>query len=350
MAPWTKAQLVLRNAHLKTFYGPYFDHLAAGTPEYVELGKTGLVWDRIYKLRNITPWKTAERTLARQLQEVDTLRETLKRGVGNRICPQTVSANTALSDWSLASFVSKSCEIEHNSLSVSDAMRLSHILPEINPFSSNPISSTVEMKLPLAEDLRVSLGLLPTRTQEVLELRNHIVALQAALSNQSLRRKETAETLIEDVRNLSRILLRDTALAKAGCASGQYRDWPIRVTSNLYMIFPYPQEVPANMVRWSEWTTSLSDHQLVHPLLKSIWMTLYYLSVHPFYDGNGRLSRTLMAARMAKNGFVPVVCSPGLKRGQYIAMIEAAHMGQPEALCKEVIFTETWKLQSLLEQ
>jgi hypothetical protein len=153
MAPWTKAQLALRNAHLKTFYGPYFGHLTAGTPEYVELGKTGLVWDRIYKLRNITPWKIAERNLARQLQEIDILRETLEQGVGNRI-----------SDRSFASFVSKSCGIEHNSLSVSDALRLSHLLPEGNSFSSNPILSTVEMELPSAEDLRVSLGLLPTRT------------------------------------------------------------------------------------------------------------------------------------------------------------------------------------------
>jgi hypothetical protein len=284
MAPWTKAQIALRNAHLKTFYEPYFGHLTAGTPEYVKLGKTGLIWDRIYKLRNITPWKTAERTLTRQLQEIDTLRETIKLGDDIRIRSDLVSENITLSDWSFASFVSKSCEIEHNSLSVSDAMRLSRILPEITSFSSDPIRSTVEMELPSAEDLRVSLGFLPTRTQEVLELRNHSVALQATLSNKSLRRKETAETLIEDVRNLSRILLRDTALARAGCASGQYRDWPIRVTSNLYMIFPYPQEVPANMVRWSKWTTNLSDDQLVHPLLKSIWMTLYYLSVHPFYD------------------------------------------------------------------
>jgi hypothetical protein len=339
MAPWTKAQLALRNAHLKTFYGPYFGHLTAGTPEYVELGKTGLIWDRIYKLRNITPWKTAERNLTQQLQEIDTLRETLKRGVSSRISYQ-----------SFASFVSKSCEIEHNSLSVFDALRLSRLLPERNSFSSNPILSTVEMELPSAEDLRVTLGLLPTRTQEVLELRNHIVALQAALSNESLRRKETAETLIEDVRNLSRILLQNTTLAKAGHASGQYRQWPIRVTSSLYTIFPYAEEVPANMVRWSEWTTAFHDDQLVHPLIKAVWMTLYYLSVHPFYDGNGRLSRTLMAVRMAKNGFVPAVCSPGLKRDQYIAMVQAAHDGQPEALCREVICAATCELQSQLQR
>jgi hypothetical protein len=190
MAPWTKAQLALRNAHLKTFYGPYFGHLTARTPEYIELGKSGLVWDRIYKLRNITPWKTAERTLTRRLQEIDTLRETLKQGVGNRT-----------SDRSFANFVSKSCEIEHNSLSVSDALRLSHLLTEGSIFSSNPILSTVEMELPSAENLALSLGHPPARTQEVLELRNHIFALKAALSDEYLRREETPESLLEDVRN-----------------------------------------------------------------------------------------------------------------------------------------------------
>jgi hypothetical protein len=189
--------------------------LTAGTPEYLELGKTGLIWDRIYKLRNISPWKTAEQILTRQLQEIDTLQETLKLGVGNKI---------PLSYLSFASFVSKSCEVEHNSLSTSYTIRLSHILLEVTSFSSNPILSAIEIELPSPEDLRISPGLLPIQTQEVLELRNHIVALQAALSNESLRRKENTGTLIKDVRNLSRILLRDTALEKAGCASGRYRD------------------------------------------------------------------------------------------------------------------------------
>jgi hypothetical protein len=350
MAGWSKAQLSLRNAHIKKFYGPFFDHLTPGTTEYSNLAKTGLVWDRIYQLRNIKPWKAAEQSLSRQLTEVETLRKTLNLGSWDKICPQLAQESTITSGWSFANFVSKSCEIEHNTLTTSDAIELSRKLPEIPCLSSNPILSAIEMELPSAENLALSLGHPPARTQEVLELRNHIFALKAALSEEYLRREETPESLLEDVRNLSRLLLRDTGLAKAGHASGQYRQWPIRVTSSLYTIFPYAEEVPANMVRWSEWTTAFRDDQLVHPLIKAVWMILYYLSVHPFYDGNGRLSRTLMAARMAKNGFFPVICSPDLKRDKYIGMVQAARDGQPEALCKEVICAEICKLQSLLQQ
>lgn len=64
---------------------------------------------------------------------------------------------------------------------------------------------------------------------------------------------------------------------------------------------------------------------------------VYVVSIHPFQDGNGRLSRTIMAYRMARNGLIAVICGPRLQREGCIAMIQAANKGMPDALCEEVI-------------
>jgi Fic family protein len=78
-------------------------------------------------------------------------------------------------------------------------------------------------------------------------------------------------------------------------------------------------------------------------------MTVCFPNIHPYYDGTGRLSRTLMAARFARNGLFPVICSPELKRECYMDMIRAAQYRQPEKLCEEVIYAEITKLEFLLK-
>ncbi|KAH6612463.1 fido domain-containing protein [Boeremia exigua] len=342
MASWTKAQLALRNAHISRFYTPYFGHLVPGTPQYNELARSGLVWDKIYKLRDLAPWKAAEHKLSPQLKEIDLIRQDRNLRMRTKF-PQLAQDSFPTLGLNYADFASKSCEVEHNHLTDSDASNMQQLLPTI-PLDGSPILAALRMKLPSAESLAASLQIPSSRCQDILELWNQLIALQAVLSPKHFGRVETNQSLLEDVKILSQLLLRDTTLDKAGLSSGKYRSAPIQVKSDLYAIFPYPAEVPANMQFWSEWSTKCNDDQLVHPLLKAIWMMLYFVSVHPFQDGNGRLSRTIMAARMARNGFAPVICSPELERAEYIAMIQAAHVGNPEALCKEVVYSELARL------
>ena len=53
----------------------------------------------------------------------------------------------------------------------------------------------------------------------------------------------------------------------------------------------------ANLIEWYN-----SEHS-IHPLVKCCIFTYEFLSIHPFQDGNGRLSRLLSSLLLLKNGY-----------------------------------------------
>lgn len=180
MTPWTKAQIALRNAHISRFYAPYFGHLTSGSPEYIQLARSGFVWDKIHNLRNIAPWRAAESKLSSQLKDIDLIRKDvdLRRSIA---CPQLAQDTTPASSFNFADFASKSCEIEHNHLTADDAAKMHRLLPEI-PHHSSPLQTALGIVLPSPESLAKSLRICPSRSQELLELRNQLIALKAILS------------------------------------------------------------------------------------------------------------------------------------------------------------------------
>ncbi|POR35049.1 Fic/DOC family protein, partial [Tolypocladium paradoxum] len=59
-------------------------------------------------------------------------------------------------------------------------------------------------------------------------------------------------------------------------------------------VFPYRQEVPACVQRLFQWRDLRHREKEVHPLILACRMTAYHVHIHPFPDGNGRVSRMLM--------------------------------------------------------
>lgn len=169
---------------------------------------------------------------------------------------------------------------------------------------------------------------------EYLELRNNIVALQAVLSSTYIERASTPENLLEDIRIISRILFRGMQMP---FKAGLIRHMPVQVRSNPKAIFPYPGEVEANLERWSKFAAH--DQEDIHPLIKGVWDTLYYVSVHPFPDGNGRTSRLLFATHVARHGMIPAICTDGLSTEQYLKNVHSARTN-PLPWCKDVILAQ----------
>jgi Fic family protein len=67
-----------------------------------------------------------------------------------------------------------------------------------------------------------------------------------------------------------------------------------------------PFDTPRLMDELIAWTnTSLSDKSL-HPLLVTAIFTVVFLEIHPFQDGNGRLSRILTTLLLLKSGYAYV--------------------------------------------
>ena len=53
-----------------------------------------------------------------------------------------------------------------------------------------------------------------------------------------------------------------------------------------------------------EWTNKTLEDKTIHPLIVIAVFVYEFLSIHPFQDGNGRLSRLLTTLLLLKNEYV----------------------------------------------
>jgi len=234
----------------------------------------------------------------------------------------------------LANFSWRSCAIEHNSLLLATAKKVEAAIP-MQKDGGSAFLNAMNLRLPSSNELVELDNGEENKQVEYLEIRKNVLALQAALSSTHLERASTPENLLEDIRIVSRILFRGMEIP---FKAGLIRHMPVKVRSNLKSIFPYPREVQANLERWSKFVAK--DQEDIHPLIKGIWDTLYYVSVHPFPDGNGRISRLLFAAHVARHGMIPTICTDGLSREQYLKNVHSARTKNPLPWCKDVILAQ----------
>ncbi len=67
-----------------------------------------------------------------------------------------------------------------------------------------------------------------------------------------------------------------------------------------------PFDTPYKMTELISWTNAMLDSNEVHPLVVTAVFVLTFLAIHPFQDGNGRLSRVLTTLVLLKNGYAYV--------------------------------------------
>jgi Fic family protein len=64
-----------------------------------------------------------------------------------------------------------------------------------------------------------------------------------------------------------------------------------------------PFETPIKMEELIKWTNKNLDDKLLQPLITIGIFIVNFLAIHPFQDGNGRLSRALTSLLLLKNGY-----------------------------------------------
>jgi fido (protein-threonine AMPylation protein) len=337
--PWTKEIIAARNALLRTHYGQ-FNNLVKNGPEWTKLAESGRVWDSIYNIRNKAPWLAAQKELEGELRRLDSLREKVHLG-GKERSPLNILQDTSeFCNNVLANFSWKSCMIEKNPLSLATARTVEAAIPKITSKSARVFEEAIKLRLPSAEELvRLDHGD-TADADHYLELRNNIVATQAALSSGHLERVIKPEELLENIRAISRILFLGT---KVHFKAGKLRTMPIQVHSDPKTIFPYPPELRQNLQWWSEFVGE--DIPEIHPLFRAAWDSFYYVSIHPFPDGNGRTSRILFASHVAKNGMLPVICSESILREQYLQFLNTARSGNPLPWCQDLVRSQIAALE-----
>ena len=87
-----------------------------------------------------------------------------------------------------------------------------------------------------------------------------------------------------------------------------------------------PFDTPKRMAELIEWTRSALIEKSLHPLLIVSIFTVVFREIHPFQDGNGRLSRVLTTLLLMRSGYAYVPYSSlesvieNSKEGYYLAL------------------------------
>jgi Fic family protein len=92
---------------------------------------------------------------------------------------------------------------------------------------------------------------------------------------------------------------------------GEYKKTPIRIEAfdlkgkSMGILFETtpPLETGIKMQELMEWTHHSFEEKFLHPLIVIALFVVIFLAIHPFQDGNGRLSRLLTTLLMLKSGY-----------------------------------------------
>lgn len=106
---------------------------------------------------------------------------------------------------------------------------------------------------------------------------------------------------------------------------GEYKKTPnhvLTVTGEMFY-FASPEETPAKMQELIEWFRNTYDENKTHPLILASLFHYKFVRIHPFDDGNGRMSRILMNFILMMHGFPPVII-PANEKSNYILALEYA--------------------------
>ncbi len=193
-----------------------------------------------------------------------------------------------------------------------------------------------------------------TRIEGVKMTDKQVEALLAGLDTRSFRSRDEQEVagyaqvmnLIFDsfeqialtenhIKQLHRTLLQYSS--KDVRHRGDYKKMPNHVEAfdhngkSLGVIFETasPFDTPMRMQALIDWTNRSFEQKELHPLLIIAIFTVHFLAIHPFQDGNGRLSRILTTLLLLQNGYLYVPYSSleaiveQNKEGYYLALRKA---------------------------
>lgn len=111
------------------------------------------------------------------------------------------------------------------------------------------------------------------------------------------------------IKQLHQVLLKFSSKDLRHC--GEYKKFPNHVEAfdrdgvSIGIVFETatPFETPAKMKELVEWAGENLKNREIHPLIVIAVFIVNFLAIHPFQDGNGRLSRILTTLLMLKTGY-----------------------------------------------
>jgi Fic family protein len=113
-----------------------------------------------------------------------------------------------------------------------------------------------------------------------------------------------------------------------GDIAGKLREHPVLISGSKFRP-PLPVEVYPLMVEFFKWYHKAK--RKMHPVEMAALVHLRLVTIHPFTDGNGRVSRLMMNMVLAKSGF-PMLDIPYDKRSGYYRALERSQTRKEETI------------------
>lgn len=189
--------------------------------------------------------------------------------------------------------------------------------------------------------------------REYDEMKAHDVALQLIKEWALDKERSLLET---DIKNLNEIILVRPFWKDAITFEGQptrrlikvgdYKEYPNSVRLSNGEIFEYASvaDTPILMKDLMHWYREEEDKKNLHPIELAALLHYKFVCIHPFDDGNGRISRLLMNYVLLKNNLPPIIIKSHDKNN-YLGALNKADTGDEMAFINYIAQQEIWSLE-----
>lgn len=127
---------------------------------------------------------------------------------------------------------------------------------------------------------------------------------------------------------------------------GNYKEHPNSVRLQNGEIFHYasPEETPIQMGELINWFREEEEKKELHPVALAALLHYKFVRIHPFDDGNGRMSRLLMNYVLLKNNLPPIVIKSAEKK-DYLFALNQADSGDIDSFIRYITNQLTWSIE-----
>jgi Fic family protein len=189
--------------------------------------------------------------------------------------------------------------------------------------------------------------------REYNEMKGHDVALKMVEELAADPDQPLTEAFI---RELNRVILKEPFYKEAVTPDGQptrrlisigeYKRMPnsVRLPNGELFHYASPTETPAKMQELLDWYREAAANADLHPVVVGAELHYRFVLIHPFDDGNGRLSRLLMNYHLLRCGHLPVIIQSADKRN-YLRALHEADTGNVVAFVAYIADSLLWSYE-----
>jgi Fic family protein len=125
---------------------------------------------------------------------------------------------------------------------------------------------------------------------------------------------------------------------------GNYKEHPnsVRLANGEIFHYTSPTDTPIEMQELIEWFRS--EEPRLHPITLAAMLHYKFVRIHPFDDGNGRISRLLANYVLLKNNYPPLIIKSNDKNN-YLKALHLADVGEYQTFISYIANQVIWALK-----